>query len=74
MVDEVLLVNKFSEIVNKTSVEYLQKKNAIFIPNSSFSVYVGYDNIENNFDVPIFGNRYLLRAEERDSDKNQNYF
>ena len=41
------------------------------MPNRSFSVYVGYDAIENNFDVPIFGNRFLLKAEERFAKNNQ---
>ncbi len=73
VIDEVLLVDKFKDICSKTTIQHLKKKNAIFIPNRSFSVYVGYDNIENNFPIPIFGNRKLLRAEERDAPKNQNY-
>lgn len=71
IVDETLLVGKFSEIVNKPQVELLKKRNAIFVPNRSFSVYVGYDAIENNFPIPIFGNKYLLRAEERTAKNNQ---
>jgi 5-formaminoimidazole-4-carboxamide-1-(beta)-D-ribofuranosyl 5'-monophosphate synthetase len=72
-VDEVLLLDKFSEIATPPIVKQLQKKNAIFIPHRSFSVYVGYDAIENRFEVPIFGNRFLLRAEERNAPKNQIY-
>ena len=30
-------------------------------------------NIENNFHVPVFGNRWLLKAEERNLPKNQYY-
>jgi 5-formaminoimidazole-4-carboxamide-1-(beta)-D-ribofuranosyl 5'-monophosphate synthetase len=45
----------------------------IFVPNRSFAVYVPYDGIERDFLVPVFGNRYLLRAEERHSERNQ-YF
>ncbi len=71
VVDEVMLLGKFSEITSKQSIEHLKKKNAIFVPNRSFSVYVGYDGIENNFPIPIFGNRRLLRAEERDQPNNQ---
>ncbi|MDO8554429.1 MAG: formate--phosphoribosylaminoimidazolecarboxamide ligase family protein [Candidatus Micrarchaeota archaeon] len=71
VVDEVLLVNKFSEIIQKSQIDYLKKRNAIFVPNRSFSVYVGYNNIENNFPIPIFGNRKLLRAEERHEKNNQ---
>src|SRR4030066_46723 len=31
------------------------------------------DGAENEFLIPIFGNRYLLRAEERTAPKNQYY-
>ncbi len=70
-VDEVVLVNKFSEMTSKNYIDLLKKRNSIFVPNRSFSVYVGYDNIENRFSIPIFGNRYLLRAEERNEKNNQ---
>lgn len=70
-VDEVVLVNKFSEISDKLIINYLKKKNSIFIPNRSLAVYVGYDNIEKNFPIPVFGNRFLLRAEERNAKNNQ---
>jgi len=69
VVDEVLELERFKEIVKQKSQEKL--KNSIFVPNRSFAVYVGYDNIENEFAIPIFGNKYLLRAEERDAEKNQ---
>ena len=72
-IDDIMLLNKFSEIATPSIVKQLQKRNTIFIPHRSFSVYVGYDAIENNFEVPIFGNRFLLRAEERTAERNQLY-
>jgi 5-formaminoimidazole-4-carboxamide-1-(beta)-D-ribofuranosyl 5'-monophosphate synthetase len=72
-VDEVLVVDRFSDVVESKVQKQLINKNSIFIPNRSFSVYVPFDDIENNFKVPIFGNRLLLRAEERDAQKNQYY-
>src|SRR5271157_510065 len=72
-IDEIMLLNKFSDIATSGVVKQLQKKNAIFIPHRSFSVYVGYDAIENSFEVPMFGNRFLLRAEERTAERNQLY-
>ncbi|MCX6776692.1 MAG: formate--phosphoribosylaminoimidazolecarboxamide ligase family protein [Candidatus Micrarchaeota archaeon] len=72
-IDEIMLLNKFSEVATPNVVKQLQKKNVIFIPHRSFSVYVGYDAIEKNFEVPIFGNRFLLRAEERTAERNQLY-
>ncbi|MHB8461754.1 MAG: DUF1297 domain-containing protein, partial [Vulcanimicrobiaceae bacterium] len=53
----------------------LLAKNAIFVANRSFEVYLhqkySYDEIEKRMRIPFFGNRYLLRAEERDEDNNQ---
>lgn len=72
-IDEIMLLNKFAEIADKKNVEALVKKQAIFVPHRSFSVYVGYDLIENGFPVPMFGNRYLLKAEERNTPKNQQW-
>ncbi|MHC1636411.1 MAG: formate--phosphoribosylaminoimidazolecarboxamide ligase family protein [Candidatus Methanospirareceae archaeon] len=71
--DHFLILDKFKDIVKDENQEKLIDLNTIFLPNRSFSVYVGYDNIENNFRVPIFGNRYILRAEERDVERNQYY-
>ena len=71
VVDDTLILNKFSDIINPENIAYLNKANSIFVPNRSFAVYVGYDNIENKFPIKIFGNRFMLRAEERDAPKNQ---
>ncbi len=71
-VDEVILVDKFSDVLNPDIQEKLKIANAIFIPNRSFEVYVNdYDAIENKFEVPMFGNKKLLRIEERGFKPNQ---
>ncbi len=69
VVDEVLTLDNFADITKPEN----QKKlvGSVFIPNRSFSVYVGYDAIENDFKIPIFGNKALLRAEERTVPNNQ---
>jgi 5-formaminoimidazole-4-carboxamide-1-(beta)-D-ribofuranosyl 5'-monophosphate synthetase len=50
-------------------------QSVLFVPNRSFEVYLhqqySYDQIEAGMQVPIFGNRRLLRAEERDEASNQ---
>lgn len=71
VIDELLLLNNFKEITKEESLKFLTKRNSIFVPNRSFAVYVGYDAIEQDFKVPVFGNKYLLRAEERNAEKNQ---
>ncbi|MEM4169583.1 MAG: DUF1246 domain-containing protein, partial [Thermoproteota archaeon] len=50
--DYVLMVDRFSDMVSEEVQEKMRSLNTIFIPNRSFSVYVGYDNIEKVFRVP----------------------
>ena len=71
--DETIVLDRFSDVGTPAIVDKLQRLNTIFVPNRSFSVYVGYDRIENAFAVPLFGSRSLLRAEERHVAKNQFY-
>ncbi len=71
--DEIIILEKFKDLVNEEVQETLREMNTIFIPNRSFAVYVGYDNIEKKFEVPIYGNRFLLRAEERNFERGQYY-
>ena len=65
VVDRLILVDDFKEMISENVINELRSSEAVFVPNRSFAVYVGYDNIENKFPIPIFGNRRLLRWEER---------
>ena len=69
--DHILLLDKFSDLIKEENQTKLRKLNTIFVPNRSFSVYIGYDNIEQKFKVPLLGNRFMLRSEERNVPKNQ---
>jgi len=69
--DHVILVDRFSAIAKPDVVSRLQELNTVFIPNRSFSVYVGYEAIEEHFPIPLYGNRWLLRAEERTEKRSQ---
>jgi 5-formaminoimidazole-4-carboxamide-1-(beta)-D-ribofuranosyl 5'-monophosphate synthetase len=71
--DEVIILDSFKELLNEEIQEKLLELNTIFIPNRSFAVYVGYDGIEREFAVPVYGNRFMLRAEERNFEKGQYY-
>lgn len=71
--DHILMLDRFSDMVEHENQEKLRELNTIFVPNRSFSVYVGYDNIENKLLVPLMGNRYMLRVEERNTPRNQYY-
>ncbi len=72
IVDECIILDKFSDILSETVQKKLLDKNCIFIPHRSFEVYINdYDAIEKKFKVPMFGNRFLLRSEERGVKPNQ---
>jgi 5-formaminoimidazole-4-carboxamide-1-(beta)-D-ribofuranosyl 5'-monophosphate synthetase len=69
--DNIIKVKKFKDMLGEDVQERLRELNTIFVPNRSFSVYVGYDGIENDFKVPMYGNRYVLRSEDRGDEKGQ---
>ena len=57
----------------------MRQSNVIFVTNRSFTSYCGIDAIENDFRVPMFGSRNMLRMEERTEEspgrtKMQRYF
>ena len=68
--DEFIMVDKFKDIVNEDIQQKLRDMNAIVIPHGSFVAYAGLDNVEDKFNVPMFGNRDILRWEaERDLER-----
>lgn len=68
-VDEVLELEAFPDILRDDVQERLLERDVIFVANRSFEVYLrqkyDYAEIEQGMRVPFFGNRYLLKAEER---------
>ena len=73
LADEIILLDKFSDILYAENQEKLRQFNTIMVAHRAFTAYLGYDNIENDLKIPVFGNRLLLRAEERTAPKNQYY-
>ena len=73
VVDDVLVLDRFEDILSKNVISALNQRNCVFVPHRSFQVYTkfNYDSIENGFSVPILGSRALLRAEERTQPRNQ---
>ncbi len=73
IVDDVIVLEKFSDMLHADIQETLRIKNVIFVPHRAFEVHLNfnYDAIENSFLVPLFGTRSLLRAEERNQKCNQ---
>ncbi|HVV66514.1 MAG TPA: DUF1297 domain-containing protein [Candidatus Saccharimonadales bacterium] len=72
-VDHVIVVDSFKDIAKPEIQQQLRDLNVVFIHSRYFWVYCDFDEIENEFKVPIVGSRQLVRKEERDEPKNQ-YF
>jgi 5-formaminoimidazole-4-carboxamide-1-(beta)-D-ribofuranosyl 5'-monophosphate synthetase len=74
-VDETLDLDAFTDLLDDDVQQKLLARNAVFVANRSFEVYLhqkfSYSEIERGMKIPFFGNRYLLRAEERSEDDNQ---
>ena len=67
LADEILILDNFSDLMYAENQKKLLDLNTILIPHRSFVVYLGIDNIEKLLKIPVFGNRYILKAEERHS-------
>ncbi|MEM3832959.1 MAG: formate--phosphoribosylaminoimidazolecarboxamide ligase [Thermoprotei archaeon] len=63
LIDELIIVEDFSEISSKEIQEKLLNLNSILIPHGSLIEYINLETIEKNFKVPIFGNKYIFRWE-----------
>ncbi len=69
MVDRTVVYDRFKEIMAPEEQQKIIDDNILFIPNRSFTSYVDMGEIEENFRVPMFGNRSMLRTEEREEEK-----
>jgi len=65
MVDEVMLLPKFKDILRPDIMSDLRSRSVLFVPNRSFTSYCSIDSVENDFLVPLVGSRNLLRSEDR---------
>ncbi len=69
MVDEVLVLDRFKQVMEIQRQKALIEDNVLFIPNRSFVSYCGIDAVEDDFTVPMVGSRNLLRSEDRGGEK-----
>ena len=72
MVDKTIALDKFSDILEPNFQQQMRDRNVVFIPNRSFTSYCGMSEIENDFKVPLFGSRNMLRMEDREEE--QDYY
>ncbi len=66
--DHFLIIDEFRDILTPDVQKKLKELNTIIIPHGSFVEYVGPENLENIFMIPLFGNRKTLEW-ERDRQK-----
>jgi 5-formaminoimidazole-4-carboxamide-1-(beta)-D-ribofuranosyl 5'-monophosphate synthetase len=64
-VDECFVLPKFGDVMQDAHQQHLLQRSTVWVPNRSFTVYCGIDNVEDKWRVPLFGNRAMLRTEER---------
>jgi 5-formaminoimidazole-4-carboxamide-1-(beta)-D-ribofuranosyl 5'-monophosphate synthetase len=69
IVDEAFVLPKFKDVLLERIQARLRKLNALFVPNRSFTSYCDLTAIEDEFRVPLFGSRNLLRTEERQEER-----
>ena len=65
-IDELVLVDSFSEVIEERCNSILQKNNSILIPHGTLIAQMSSEQIE-SITTPIFGNKNILRWE---SDRN----
>ena len=70
IVDDTMTLRKFSDVLAEDNMKKLRDKCVLFVPNRSFTSYCSISGIEDNFSVPLFGSRSMLRSEEREEKEN----
>ena len=61
-IDELIIVEKFSDILNQEIQDKLKQQDAILIPHGTLIAQMSSEEIE-SINVPIFGNKWILRWE-----------
>jgi 5-formaminoimidazole-4-carboxamide-1-(beta)-D-ribofuranosyl 5'-monophosphate synthetase len=63
LVDELIIVKDFTELLGEDLQEKLRRLNVVLIPHGSFTAYLSTEQLQHKLNVPMFGNRELLRWE-----------
>ena len=72
MVDKAIVLDRFDDVLTPSFQQNMRERNVVYIPNRSFTSYCGIGAIEEDFRVPMFGSRNMLRMEERTEE--QDYY
>jgi 5-formaminoimidazole-4-carboxamide-1-(beta)-D-ribofuranosyl 5'-monophosphate synthetase len=63
LVDDLIIVKEFTELLNGQTQEELRRLNVLLIPHGSFTAYLSTEELTDSLYVPMFGNRRLLHWE-----------
>ena len=63
LVDELIIVKEFTELLGEKMQEKLRKLNVVLVPHGSFTAYLSTEELTDSLMVPMFGNRQLLKWE-----------
>ena len=63
LVDELIIVKDFTELLSEKLQERLRTLNVVLIPHGSFTAYLSTEQLTDSLMVPMFGNRQLLHWE-----------
>jgi 5-formaminoimidazole-4-carboxamide-1-(beta)-D-ribofuranosyl 5'-monophosphate synthetase len=63
LVDELIIVKDFTELLSEKLQERLRSLNVVLIPHGSFTAYLSTEQLTDSLYVPMMGNRKLLHWE-----------
>jgi 5-formaminoimidazole-4-carboxamide-1-(beta)-D-ribofuranosyl 5'-monophosphate synthetase len=69
VVDRAIVLPKFADLVSRASLKEIKESRAVFVPNRALTSYLSVEVVEDDFLVPLFGSRAMLRSEERSEEK-----
>ena len=64
-VDDLLLLDRFSQILEEKNQQALRKTSTLFVPNRALTSYLPVQDVEDKLRLPLLGSRNLLASEER---------
>jgi 5-formaminoimidazole-4-carboxamide-1-(beta)-D-ribofuranosyl 5'-monophosphate synthetase len=71
LVDELIIVKDFPQLLDKALQEKLRRLNVVLVPHGSFTAYLSTEELTNSLNVPMFGNRELLHWEANRKEQEQ---
>lgn len=66
IISKPIILDEFNHLLKEDIQQKLRDMNVLFVPNRSLTAYIPSEEIEENFNVPMFGNREMLKTDERE--------